>query len=235
MTNCKRNTKNTVHIVGIVLDGMELNHKAYGKRFYRSFIKVERLSGNFDIVPLLFSEDEVQNMKNWVGQYVEVKGEFRSAKHTKPDGTYQWQVSVFAQTLKYLGEIDQTINKEKRIKEGNTIHLEGSIVRPPHYRKVRNSDKEVCDVLLRVEKSYGKSDYIPCITWGHTARRVVSLPVGTKLCIDGRVQSRNYQKFIAEGQIETRTTYEVSVMRVQVVKGDWEVEQDENRDCAGAV
>ena len=107
--------------------------------------------------------------------------------------------------------------------EDNKIFLDGYICKQPIYRETPLG-REIADVLLAVNRPYGKSDYIPCIAWGRNAIYASGLEVGTRLQIEGRIQSREYQKRISETESETRTAYEVSISRLEVV----EDEQGEN-------
>jgi single-stranded DNA-binding protein len=98
-------------------------------------------------------------------------------------------------------------------KNPNSIVLCGYICKPPVYRTTP-FNREICDILIAVNRSYNKSDYIPCIAWGRNARFAKNLEVGEKIAISGRIQSREYQKKFSEEDIRVMTAYEVSISKL---------------------
>ena len=106
----------------------------------------------------------------------------------------------------------------------NSIELEGYICKPPLYRTTPFK-REICDLLLAVNRAYNKSDYIPCIAWGRNARFVNGLGVGERISVLGRIQSREYQKLQEDGSYRTKTAYEVSISRVIALSSETEVRQ----------
>ena len=95
----------------------------------------------------------------------------------------------------------------------NTVFLSGALCKPPSFRTTPFG-REIADLMLAVNRSYGKSDYIPCIAWGRTARFASGLSVGDHVQLQGRFQSRVYQKQLPDGTVQERTAYEVSVSRL---------------------
>ena len=115
------------------------------------------------------------------------------------------------------------ILEEEEETNPNVIELEGYICKPPLYRTTPFK-REICDLLLAVNRAYNKSDYIPCIAWGRNARYVNGLSVGDRIAIQGRIQSREYQKMTEEGQV-TKTAYEVSISRVTTVLSEMPIQE----------
>ena len=119
-------------------------------------------------------------------------------------------VSIFVREFQFVDEEPEEQNKS------NQIYLDCYICKAPVYRKTPLG-REIADVLVAVNRPYGKSDYIPCIAWGRNARYAATLEVGSHLIIWGRVQSREYAKKISEDEVEKRVAYEVSISKIEVV------------------
>lgn len=202
---------NQVTLNGEIVSNFEFSHETYGERFYKAFIACERQSDTKDVIPVTVSERLVDVKAEWIGKLVEVSGQFRS--YNKHDGEKTHLIlSVFVREFKEIEELPFTNDK-------NSIFLDGYICKPPVYRKTPLG-REIADFVLAVNRPYGKSDYIPTICWGRNASFMDGMEVGTRIKIYGRVQSREYQKKIAEDEIETRTAYEVSVSKLEVVDGE---------------
>lgn len=200
---------NQVTISGEIASGFNFSHEIYGEKFYIVYVNVRRMSDSYDIIPVTVSDRLVDVSKDYMGQFVSVTGNFRS--YNKQDGEKKRLVlSVFAQEFDLLGE-------DVEINNGNHIFLDGYICKEPIYRKTPLG-REVADLLIAVNRPYGKSDYIPCICWGRNARYAGNLNIGERCFIAGRIQSRQYEKRISDTEIETRTAYEVSVSKLEVVK-----------------
>lgn len=204
----RKSENNRVKLVGKIISDMEFNHEVFGEKFYSAMLFTERTSGNADMIPLLISEKLFTGNIN--GEYVSVRGEFRSYnRHT--EGKTSLQLNVFVQEMRILdGEYSDF---------ANGIELAGYICRESVYRKTPLG-REIADLLLAVNRPYGKSDYIPCICWGRNAVCVSKLALGTRIEIAGRIQSRKYQKRISDEETETRTAYEVSVSKIEVVEDE---------------
>lgn len=199
---------NRVKISGMVCSGFTFSHDVFGEGFYIMKVDVGRKSEAVDFIPVMVSDRLVDVEKDYNGMYVEISGQFRS--YNRQDGEKSRLVlSVFAREIEFKEECSGL--------DTNDISLTGYICKQPVYRKTPLG-REVTDVLLAVNRPYGKSDYIPCIVWGRNARFAEALSVGTCVEIFGRIQSREYQKKISENEFETRTAYEVSVSRIEEVE-----------------
>lgn len=196
---------NKVTLSGEIISNFEFSHECYGEGFYTAMLSSERASGQKDIIPIMVSDRFIDISKDWTGDIFHVVGEFRSYnKHE--NGKNRLILFFFA---RYIEILDENRNV-------NAISLDGYICKKPAYRKTPLG-REITDILLAVNRSYGKSDYIPCIAWGRNAVYASGLEVGTRLRIDGRIQSREYQKRISDDEYETRIAYEVSVSKMEVV------------------
>lgn len=203
--------KNKATLSGEIVRNFEFNHECYSEGFYTAMLASERLSGEKDIIPIMVSERLVDVKADWMGQFAKVSGRFQS--YNKHEGERNCLIlSVFVG-----GFEDITEERDFGLEDENQISLDGYICKPPTYRKTPLGRK-IADILLAVNRPYGKSDYIPCVSWGRNARFASGLKVGTRLWIEGRIQSREYQKQIEDGVYETRTAYEVSVSKMTVVE-----------------
>ena len=203
MMSLKEN--NQVTIVGKVISEFTFNHEVFGEGFYLLNVSVNRFSGQADLVPIMVSERLIDLTEEWFGKTVNIVGQLRSYnKHE--NGKSRLLLSIFAK------EFEITEKREK-----NEIYLEGYICKPPVYRKTPLG-REITDLLVAVNRPYGKSDYIPCIAWGRNARHAGNFEVGEKIALLGRVQSREYKKETEEAKKEERIAYEVSVMRINIAE-----------------
>lgn len=204
---------NQVILSGEIVSNFEFNHEVFGEGFCTAMLASERKSGQKDIIPIMVSERLIDVKADWTGQFVKVSGQFRS--YNKHEGEKNRLVlSVFVREFE---EIEFEQEEPGSGHDENSIFLDGYICKPPIYRKTPLG-REIADILLAVNRLYGKSDYIPCIAWGRNAVYASGLEVGTRLQIEGRIQSREYQKRISNDEFETRTAYEVSVSKMTVVK-----------------
>ena len=174
-------------------------------------VLVRRLSNSEDQIPLMISERLLDVTQDYTGEYIMVNGQFRSYNRHE-EKKNRLVLSVFVRELEFLDEIDEN-------EKTNQIFLDGYICKEPIYRKTPLG-REIADVLLAVNRSYGKSDYIPCICWGRNARFASGFTVGSHIQIVGRVQSREYVKRIDEENVEHRVAYEVSVSKVDLLEND---------------
>ena len=197
---------NQVSVAGEVVSNFEFSHEVFGEGFYSIQIRVGRLSDSYDIIPLMISERLMDVKKDYMGQYIEVLGQFRS--YNRHEATRNRLVlSVFAREVNLCQEEDSDVKP-------NHIYLDGYICKAPIYRKTPLG-REIADLLVAVNRPYGKSDYIPCICWGRNARFAENFQVGEHIQLWGRIQSREYQKKISEDEIEKRVAYEVSVSKLE--------------------
>lgn len=204
---------NKVTLSGEIVRNFEFSHKCYGEGFYTAMLASERLSGEKDIIPIIVSERIVDAEADWIGLNVDISGQFRSYnKHE--NGRRHLELSVFVREFE-----DITEERDFGIEDENFIFLDGYICKPPIYRKTPLG-REIADILLAVNRPYGKSDYVPTICWGRNARFASKLEIGTRLHIEGRIQSREYQKRISDDEYETRVAYEVSASRLEVAEDE---------------
>ncbi len=193
---------NKVYVMGEIVSDATFSHEVYGEGFYEFFVKVMRLSGQADILPVTVSERLIQGALLGKGRTICAVGQFRSYNKLE-NGKSRLMLTVFVREL-----LDETPDKNP-----NNILLSGYICKPPVYRTTP-FNREIADVLIAVNRAYNKSDYIPCIAWGRNARFVKNLCVGDKVAISGRIQSREYQKRYSETNVKTMTAYEVSVSKL---------------------
>ena len=207
---------NRVSIIGEIVSDFRFSHEVFGEGFYIIDVSVNRLSDMTDIIPLMVSERLVDVKQSYIGQLVEATGQFRS--YNKHDGIRNKLVlSIFVRDW-------QLIEENQESGKTNQIFLDGFICKSPIYRKTPLG-REISDLLIAVNRPYGKSDYIPCIAWGRNARFASSFEVGKRIQVWGRVQSRDYVQKINETDTEKHTAYEVSVSKLEYVN-DEEREED---------
>ena len=197
---------NQVSIMGKVASGFIFSHQVYGEGFYLVDVLVKRLSDSEDRIPLMVSERLVDVTQDYEGEYIMVQGQFRSYNRHE-EKKNRLVLSVFVRELTFVEEADDSIKT-------NQIFLDGYICKPPVYRKTPLG-REIADLLLAVNRPYGKSDYIPCICWGRNARYASAFEVGGHVLIWGRIQSREYIKKLGENETEKRVAYEVSVSKLE--------------------
>lgn len=205
----ERLENNGACVIGRLMPGARYSHETYGERFYRTDILACRASGATDMVPLMVSEKVADMEKDYQDGMVEVTGQLRSYNR-KEDGRSHLELSLFVQGIRYLEE------GYAGYESNNIICLKGHLCKAPVYRKTPLG-REITDILLAVNRPYGKSDYIPCICWGRDAVLASGLDVGSAVEVMGRIQSREYRKKLSETEDEMRVAYEVSVCRMGTV------------------
>ena len=179
---------NQVSIMGKIATGFTFSHQVFGEGFYTMELLIKRLSESEDRIPVMISERLIDVEQDYVGEYIQ----------------------VFARDISFVEEEDESMPV-------NQIFLDGYICKPPVYRKTPLG-REIADILLAVNRPYGKSDYIPCICWGRNARYASAFEVGGHVLIWGRIQSRDYMKKIGENETEKRTAYEISVSKLEYME-----------------
>lgn len=225
-------TANDAVVVGKIVSPFSFSHGVYGENFYLVDLEVPRLSNQVDVIPVMISDRLVNINEHYIDRWIKVKGNFRSYnKHENEKN--RLILSIFARDIEDYEETDESVNN---------IYLEGYVCKKPVYRKTPLG-REITDILLAVNRPYGKSDYIPCITWGRNARFAGNFQVGDNISVTGRIQSREYTKRIGDAQnrweslseeeknkygndenkfieenSETRKAYEVSVSKVEMIK-----------------
>lgn len=193
---------NVVTLSGFIDDEPQYSHQMFGEGFYEATITVPRLSDQVDIVPITISERLLQDNRMNQGLPITITGQLRSY-NKMVDGRSKLLLTVFVRDI-----LDYEADRNP-----NIIDITGYICKCPIYRTTPFK-REICDILVAVNRAYNKSDYLPCIAWGRNARFVKEMPVGERLIINGRIQSRNYQKMNEDGEMETKVAYEVSINRI---------------------
>ena len=197
---------NRAYVAGEVISAPVFSHEVLGERFYDVVLSVKRLSDRADEIPVTVSDRLMQDASLEVRTRLGVSGQLRSY-NKQADGRSKLVLRVFARELDD-GESDTP----------NRIELEGYVCKPPVYRTTPFR-REICDMLLAVNRAYNKSDYIPAIAWGRNAKYAGEFAVGDKVAVSGRIQSRTYQKVLPDGSTEERVAYEVSVSQLERVDG----------------
>ncbi len=197
---------NQVTIMGEIVSSFTFSHEVFGEGFYMVDVSVRRLSNSVDIIPVMMSERLIDVTEDYTGEFLMVSGQFRSYNRHEEQKN-RLVLSVFAREVSF---IEEELDGAKT----NSILLDGYICKLPIYRKTPLG-REIADLLLAVNRPYGKSDYIPCICWGRNARFASSFEVGEHVQILGRIQSREYVKKLSETETEKRVAYEVSVSKLE--------------------
>lgn len=200
---------NVAELCGVVLSDLKFSHKTYGEIFYTFVLGIERRSGYIDEINIMVSERLIFENPPREGDFVEIKGQVRTYNEIIDDKN-KLNVVVFAREI-YLSE-NFGYNE-------NYIYLEGFLCKAP-LKRTSPLGREICDLMLAVNRMYNKSDYIPCIAWGRNAGYAEKLGVGTKLVIEGRIQSREYKKKIEDGTAEMRKAFEVSVVKLEEAEAE---------------
>lgn len=208
---------NKVFVSGRIETELEFSHEILWEKFYRTRIRVERLSGTEDLVPIIVSDLLIGKMRinsSLEGKWVEVAGQFRSHNKMGDDGRKHLELFLFVTAINIYEDEDEL----EEITNANLIYLDGYLCKKPVFRKTPLG-RQITDLLVAVNRPYGKSDYIPCIAWGRVAQWASELEVGNRVKLYGRIQSREYfKRFSANSDAgEYRDAYEISVMRMQKV------------------
>jgi single-stranded DNA-binding protein len=193
-------------VAGRIESPLTFGHEIYGEAFYNFILAVPRLSEYIDFLPVTISERLLDSTGLSVGTEIVINGELRSY-NKYIEGKNRLILTIFTKDI-YL--------KKEEIRNPNQIYLDGYICKPPVYRTTP-FQREIADILLAVNRSYNKSDYIPVITWGRNARFSQHLSVGQRIRVWGRVQSRPYKKKLSNGEVIDRVAYEVSVSKMEVI------------------
>jgi len=225
------NINNHIGIAGKVHSDFEFSHEVYGEGFYRFELEIYRLSDASDILPVTISERIVDMDNVHVGDWVYITGQIRSYNnYVEEDRRNKLVLTVFARDVEQLPKQAEHAEDEGLYQQNppdyldinpNDVFLNGFICKPPVYRTTPFG-REIADILLAVNRSYNKSDYIPCIAWGRNARYAGKLSVGSNIRIWGRMQSRPYQKRFDSGEVIDKTAYEVSISKIESGAGSGE-------------
>ena len=216
---------NYLTLVGKVTGEKKFSHEIYGERFYIFNLSIPRLSGNEDIIPITISERLMKEDTLQEGRKLLVKGQFRSY-NSYDNEKNRLILTVFAKDIMEVEEKEEENEIVRKDIITNEVVLIGYICKKPIYRQTPFG-REISDILLAVNRAYNKSDYIPCISWGRTARFCQNLEVGSQVKVVGRVQSRTYEKKYEDGTSQTRVAYEVSVGSLEVIEEKKEEKEEE--------
>lgn len=225
---------NYATISGTIASVPTFSHEVYGEGFYSLYVDVKRLSNSFDRIPVMVS-DRLAGIEEYkLGEYITVDGQFRSYNAIGENGS-KLMLMVFAREVCFglddvIGFSEDTSDEDTNlqteenpeVQDKNTVILNGYICKPPIYRTTP-FNREIADILLAVNRSYNKSDYIPCISWGRNARYCGKRKVGENVKVTGRIQSRTYQKKYEDGTVVDKVAYEVSVTRIELLTADEKV------------
>ncbi len=202
---------NVAKIQGEVFQPPQYSHEIEGEQFYEMTMEVKRLSDTFDYIPVTISERILKNLNLQKGEFISVEGEYRSYNKMENDKS-KLILHIFAKELETVADNEFE----------NTVMLTGFVCKEPIYR-ITPFKREICDALVAVNRKNIKSDYIPCIFWGRNARFMKDVKVGSKVEIEGRIQSRVYTKTFANGEQNEKIAYEISVSKLK------ECEKEENQ------
>lgn len=207
---------NQVTVMGEIVSTFSYSHEIFGEGFYMVDVKCKRLSESYDIIPVMVSERLIDVTGDYMGALICVTGQFRSYNRHE-EHKNRLVLSVFAREISFIEEMEES-------SKTNQIFLDGYICKEPVYRKTPLG-REIADLLLAVNRPYGKSDYIPCICWGRNARYANQFKVGERCAVWGRIQSREYMKKLDDENVEKRVAFEVSVSKMELGEGE---EMEEN-------
>ena len=201
--------ENLCTLIGEVISAPEKNHETHGENFYIFKLKIDRLSGDMDIIDIIVSEKLIDISTILIGDFFKIEGEIRSYNHYISESEKRKLIiNIFAKNiLKVTSEEDLTTNN---------IQLIGHICKQPIYRKTPFG-REIADILLAVNRLYGKSDYLPCIAWGRNAKYASKFQVGDKIKLIGRIQSSEYVTKIEDKEIK-KVAYEISVASLEKIQ-----------------
>ena len=202
---------NRVTVMGEIVSKFSYSHEIFGEGFFMVDIRCKRLSESIDIIPVMVSERLIDVTADYIGELICINGQFRSYNRHE-EHKNRLVLSVFAREIYFIDEMEES-------SKTNQIFLDGYICKEPIYRKTPLG-REIADLLLAVNRPYGKSDYIPCICWGRNARFASTFKVGERCIVWGRIQSREYMKKISEDEVERRVAFEVSVSKLEIGEGE---------------
>lgn len=194
----KQFDKNTIILTGEVAQAPHFSHDSHGVRFDTFPLRVPRLSGAEDLLNILAPSQLLEAMELREGENVKLFGAVRTFNNHSGVGS-RLVISVHAKTIERTAEAPE-----------NRLSLSGALCKLPVYRTTPMG-REICELMLAANRNYGRSDYLPCIAWGSLAVNCRDLPVGTRVTLDGRLQSRIYHKE-ENGEKVPHTAFEVSVM-----------------------
>lgn len=192
---------NYVKLCGVIAGKPVYSHSSRNQDFYSFPLEVQRLSGNTDTLNVVIRKEQLNELETTEAGMLSVEGQLRSFNNRRGQGA-KLIITVFAKELHFCDDDFE-----------NTVCLRGTLCKEPNLR-CTPMGRDICDLMLAVNRRYGRSDYLPCICWGHNARQASLWGVGTELSLEGRIQSRNYIKVTDDGPIE-KTAFEVSITELR--------------------
>lgn len=208
---------NIVEIGGKIVSDVNFSHELYDEKFYKFYIETNRLSSSADRLPVIISERVTNLDELKEGNLVHIFGQFRSYNEPTSTGKSRLVLSIFTKEIK-------KVEDESMITLNDATFI-GYICKPPIYRKTPLG-REIADLLIAVNRTYKKSDYIPCILWGRNAKFCENVKTGTLVKLNGRIQSRKYEKKYSDGTVEEKTAYELSVSKFSILEENKEDKED---------
>ena len=199
--------KNAVFLCGRACSEAEFSHENHGERFFRFPLAVSRLSRQIDCLSILATQRQLESLGPLEGRRLTVEGQLRSVNNKRGQGS-KLVISVLGRTIQPAGPGGDV----------NRVELSGVLCKPPVLRRTPLG-RCICDIMLAVNRRYGRADYLPCIAWGQVAMLVGQMEVGQPLSLEGRIQSREYTKLVGD-TAETRTAFEVSIMQLAPLPGE---------------
>ena len=196
--------ENKITLHGRVEAEPVVSHVNHGETYCMFPLGASRLSGVEDRLNLVIPAAMLRQYPLKAGDEVSVWGEVRSFNNKSGVGS-RLVITVFVREI-----------RREQAEDENRLELAGTLCKPPIYRRTPLG-RDICDMMLAVNRRYGRTDYLPCIAWGTLARRCGELNVGEALSLTGRLQSRTYTKYIGE-QSQQRTAFEVSIMSMDVLE-----------------
>jgi len=212
--NDKQMQSNCIRVVGAISTELEFSHEVFGEKFYEFYLDVPRLSDTKDLLPVIISERIINDINMDIGNFILIDGQFRSYNRYE-DTSNKLLLRIFVRDIEMPDE--EELAELKR--HPNEVFLNGYLCKEAKYRTTPFG-REITDMLIAVNRSYNKSDYIPCIAWGRNARYCEKLEVGDHVKVWGRIQSRKYQKKNEGDQYDIKTAYEVSITKLEHIKTD---------------
>lgn len=212
------NENNNIQIGGKIVKEPVFSHEVFEEKFYKFYLETKRLSQSYDELPIIVSERLIDINELKEGTLIKVEGQFRSYNQLN-NGKSKLVLSIFAKEI--------IKSDDEKIITLNDATFVGYICKNPIYRKTPLG-REIADVLIAVNRSYKKSDYIPCILWGRNAKFCETLNVGAMVKLNGRIQSRKYEKKNENGEAIPMVAYEVSIAKFSVAKSQSEENKEES-------
>ncbi|MBR5129072.1 MAG: single-stranded DNA-binding protein [Firmicutes bacterium] len=195
---------NKAIVCGLVKTPLVFSHKTFGESFYTFVLGIERRSGYVDEINVMVSERLIYDYEPEVDDFVEITGQVRTYNENV-EGKNKLNVVVFTREIEINNDV---------IYYENYIYLEGYLCKKP-LKRTSPLGRDICDLMIAVNRMYNKSDYIPCIAWGRNAAYADTLCVGTKIFVEGRIQSREYKKKFEDGNYEIRKAFEISILKIE--------------------